>query len=1465
MNKKITLLIFAMFAFAHIKAQLVEVVESKDITDANVNGKSYQYTNYIRLLPTFSFAATAESTFFCKPYDIQNQPPTVNKNFVRTETILVPNIQNENSISTLTVQGKSTEYSYIDGLGRPTQTVSVQASPGQLDIVKFQKYDGFGRQLQEFLPYAITSSKGAYRTDAEFEVGNFYKTSPQVSWDNEPFKVNQFDNSPLNQVRKAYGAGKVWHTNGKGAESKLLVNTAADAVRFFTYTGVSSVPPYYNLPTLSGTYPANTLTIEETKDEEGQIKRVFKNFKGQIVLSRVGDATKWFDTNYVYDWEGNVFCVFPPEASVKLATASNYESATDAVKYTFLMDNAFVYEYDNYQRAVAKKIPGAAWKWTVYDKWDRVTMSYDGQLVGGNQQWQFTKYDEFNRPIITGLFYLSSSTTQASAQALVDSFYSGNFRFEVRQNDATGYTQNRTYPFNADESNLLTVTYYDDYNFLNYSGWDAEGKSYSYVQENNLPPSSALLTSYRGYTTGSKVRVVGDTRWLNSVTYYDNKYRVVQTITENHLNGTDRLSTEIDFAGRSKKVLRTHTTSAASFTLLEQYEYDHAGRVLKTWQTLDGAPQPTLVSAQKYNEAGEVVEKNIHSTDNGATFLQSVDYRYNIRGWLTSINNSSLTNDANVNPDNASSSPDIMGMELLYNTSESINGANTRQLWNGNIGAIKWKTTNFVDPATEKIYGYNYDRLNRLTNATYATKGASAFTDNVGAYNNNYEYDNNGNIRTQVRYGLAGGAVKLIDNLGYKYVNDNSATNKLRNVNDDAVGYTQFGAKGYGFVEKTYLMGDEYVYDARGNAIQDLNKGIDVAYNHLSMPTRVDFGGNTYIQYTYDALGNKLSGKTFQNGTLIANRDYVAGVQYEGNSLAFINSGDGRIIKRGTQWQNEYFLRDHQGNTLAAFGNLTDANVYKASIETGNASKATYEQNTFINISNSRRSQDYNNTPITADLPTPNKSILTNGIPSTIAMGPGIRFRVNPGDRIKMSVQARTIAPTSGGNFDVIAGSLVSIVTTGYNLTPGEAAYNGFNNKLDGELATLSTNSGSPRAYFNYILFNSTYDADQFGYKSIGGGVSAGNGFEKLELEMVVPAGYTNGDMFIYTTNESNYNVYFDEVYIVHEKTNSTLQVTQLSDYYPFGLAFNTWNKESIKANRYLYQKQEAQDDLGYDEYQYKYRMHDPAMGRFLSVDPLSEKYMYNSTYAFSENRVIDGIELEGKEYMPLPTNLDMRAYTEANSQTVEGAWETLTDIPKGLWNTATNLPGAFNNWVNGLYNLVTNPIGVKDAVVGSFKENPNRFIGQVGMGAVLAFAAPQLTKFAPSLEAAPAMSKFAVTPTVGRLSNAELVSQAAIRAELNIGGTGRFAGFSKHTYATRFIELYQARYGQRGLKVNEYFKDVGYGKGFLDVRDMTNGIIYDFKFGDPFMSNRQFNKYSKTWGLPISIVDRYGNFTPRF
>ena len=46
----------------------------------------------------------------------------------------------------------------------------------------------------------------------------------------------------------------------------------------------------------------------------------------------------------------------------------------------------------------------------------------------------------------------------------------------------------------------------------------------------------------------------------------------------------------------------------------------------------------------------------------------------------------------------------------------------------------------------------------------------------------------------------------------------------------------------------------------------------------------------------------------------------------------------------------------------------------------------------------------------------------------------------------------------------------------------------------------------------------------------------------------------------------------------------------------------------------------------------FEYRMHDTRIGRFWSVDPLAGKFPWNSSYAFAENRVVDGRELEGLE-----------------------------------------------------------------------------------------------------------------------------------------------------------------------------------------------------------------------------------------
>jgi RHS repeat-associated protein len=86
----------------------------------------------------------------------------------------------------------------------------------------------------------------------------------------------------------------------------------------------------------------------------------------------------------------------------------------------------------------------------------------------------------------------------------------------------------------------------------------------------------------------------------------------------------------------------------------------------------------------------------------------------------------------------------------------------------------------------------------------------------------------------------------------------------------------------------------------------------------------------------------------------------------------------------------------------------------------------------------------------------------------------------------------------------------------------------------------------------------------------------------------------------------------------------------------PFGVELKGRNlkKNNAKNYRFGFQGQEGDDQIKGDgnAVNYKYRMHDPRLGRFFAVDPLSATFPWNSTYAFSENRVIDAIEFEGLE-----------------------------------------------------------------------------------------------------------------------------------------------------------------------------------------------------------------------------------------
>ncbi len=86
------------------------------------------------------------------------------------------------------------------------------------------------------------------------------------------------------------------------------------------------------------------------------------------------------------------------------------------------------------------------------------------------------------------------------------------------------------------------------------------------------------------------------------------------------------------------------------------------------------------------------------------------------------------------------------------------------------------------------------------------------------------------------------------------------------------------------------------------------------------------------------------------------------------------------------------------------------------------------------------------------------------------------------------------------------------------------------------------------------------------------------------------------------------------------------------ANYYAFGMNMPGRNYFGTGQNRYGFNGKEIDRDFG-NVYDYGFRIYDPRIGKFLSVDPLASKYPELTPYQFASNRPIDGIDLDGLEY----------------------------------------------------------------------------------------------------------------------------------------------------------------------------------------------------------------------------------------
>ncbi len=833
------------------------------------------------------------------------QPPGVMSYVVKKEAVT-----DATQIPSLTNAEKAVAISYTDGFGRPLQSIVVAGSPNGKDIVSFNKYDEFGRQPKQYLPYEATTSTGAYNDMSTILTAQstFYSPSTsaakKIAGDDYPYAEMSFETSPLQRVLKTGGIGDGFQLNQHYKTMSYRNNTTGlhgDNVQKWVLNSGNA--------TSTATYADNELTVTEVVDENNVHASVYKDKFGRLILKRQDAPTSgYYDTYYVYDNIGNIVYIVPPKAIAKMGGTFNASSTPELI---------YQFWYDHKNRIVQKKVPGAKEVYIVYDPLDRVVLTQDGAMRSSSgTAWAYIKYDNANRVIIQGIYTHGSTLSQSGMQSYVDgqSCYqsSSTAYYEKRETGTLSGYSNQCFPTGSTEER--GYNYFDNYDF------DFDGNADYNKQNQGLTNEATATDLTYGLATGSKTKILGTSTWLIQVSFYDQYYHVIQVSSNNQIktNVTDHTTNVVNFAGQALEAKQTKTigdpngiTNTLEITVSTRYEYDDMGRLTKVKQTNPGAAELTVANYE-YNPLGQLVDKKLHST-NGTNYLQSVDMRYNIRGQLTSINNSTLTNDGVINDE----SNDVFGMEILYDKLD--NNLGNAQYYTGMISAVKWKA---ASPANtdERSYKYSYDNLYRLTSATYQAKTGSSWTKDQNGFNETLSYDENGNIKTLLRKSVISGTVTTIDDLTYTYKNSDK-DNQLENISDAIT----TNATGYGYRNYTSTgSSTPYDYDDNGSLTTDLKKGTTITYNELGKPTLIQISSTKKVEYRYDASGNRISKYVYNNSSSVTKSfEYIGGYVIENEVLSYYSMAEGRVRNEGGGFglvmKMEYFITDQQGNTRVSF------------------------------------------------------------------------------------------------------------------------------------------------------------------------------------------------------------------------------------------------------------------------------------------------------------------------------------------------------------------------------------------------------------------------------------------------------------------------------------------------------------------------------------------------------------------
>jgi RHS repeat-associated protein len=1103
-----------------------------------------------------------------------------------------------------------------DGLGRPIQTIIRKPFnvAEKKDQVMHHSYDAFGREKRQLLPFAKTEVDPINNGKFTRKVWtNLRETYNALNLNVEQFLYSEIDyeESPLSRVKGSRSEGNNWIGKNKGTTISSALYSSTLTRWTIGYTAA--------LPTISGTYSSNTLSVETATDEDGNVVTIYTDFDGKAIMK----VDKTIQTVYVYDDLNRLRFEIPQKALTAVAANGNVLSQQIADELCTR------YEYDDDGRLIVLKKPGVGETHYVYDRFDRIVLTQDANKRAQGK-WIFTKYDPAGREIQSGQMNsaytsggLPANYTRAALQALADltSGLSDPFLNYLLQTTVSRHSQ---YVSTFTNATVFIWYYFDSYDFT----------SETFVVGTNYGAHDAVQSkNVTGLLTGTKALLSDNINSSETFNFYNSRGELIQVKKTLPDYSTSTTTMHYDFKGRMIASEHVHGSNKT----VKKYQYDTWDRIMFVHHRINSSASFTKIAEYRYDDLGRVSSKVL------GNMSHPVNYEYNIRGWVTGINKAYCVD---------KSLGYFFGEEIFYDK-----GYTTTYL-DGKIAGIQWRSKGTSDEL--RSYGYEYT-YGRMTGAEYRQKNQGTTTPydwnkTVKDFTTTVSYDPNGNIESMTHMGVnRTKQIITLDDLVYNYLPN---SNRLKNIVEnapDAEAKDPDEHNGYGDFRDNLTISmntPDYSYDANGNIASDKNRNADIITNDwfvLNKPTLVEYENGNQIHYLYDALGNLLSKRTVQYRptapALEIIYDYVDDMVNKDGNLQMIVHDEGRARKESSGFAYDYFLKDHIENVRAII--TEDAGSTSGIMDPGTepgyqinpdpegtpmepgGSIPSKEPVTYIAtmepVNNAYEIAIFENIEATRDLRPLSSDPLNRycakiiGTGSTQGMGPSIMLKVSADDKIQMGVESFYFADAVPGAvlpLQDLAAGLIGLITGGATISPEGWAVTqqGLPVSVGGAASALTQaragqqDTTKPQAYLNYLFFD---EKMQFMPQASGAvQVTISDQWKNIDIPaFTVPA---NGYLYAFTSNQTNVTARMDNMYVV----TWTGRLLEETHYYPYGLAFDSYKAHSGKNNNLKYNTQyleqhefedENGDMFGLDWYDFMGRTYDPQTGRWMQPDPMMQ------------------------------------------------------------------------------------------------------------------------------------------------------------------------------------------------------------------------------------------------------------------